>query len=86
MCHYSKQTTLRIKVDTSESKKPQANLHYNSTKGAEDTSDKMISCYTCGRKTNGRPVVVFSNILDISVINAYILFLATDPNWNEKSH
>lgn len=74
------------KVDTSECKKPQAILDYNSTKGAVDTLDKMISCYTCRRKTNRWPVVVFSNILDISAVNAYILFLAVNPDWKEKSY
>ena len=61
------QSTLHLekKVDTSEYKKPQAILNYNSTKGVVDTLDKMISCYTCRRKTKRWPVVVFSNVLDI---------------------
>jgi hypothetical protein len=45
----------------------------------------MISCYTYRRKTNRWPVVVFSNILDISTVNAYILFLAVNPDWKPKS-
>lgn len=73
------------KFDTSESKKPQAILDYNSTKGAVDTLDKIISCYTCRRKINRWPVVVFSNVLDISAVNAYILFLAENPDWKQKS-
>lgn len=81
------QSTLHFekKVDTSECKKPQAILDYNSTKGAVDTLDKMISCYTCRRKTKRWPVVVFSNVLDISAVNAYILFLAANPDWKVKS-
>ena len=45
----------------------------------------MILCYTCKRKSNKWPVLVFSNILDISAVNAYILFLTTNTNWNKKS-
>ena len=80
------QNTLHLekKVDTSECKKPQAILYYISTKGAVDTLDKMISCYICRKGTKMWPVVIFSNVLDISAVNAYILLLAANPDWSIK--
>lgn len=75
---------LEQKVDP-ESKKPQVILDYNSTKGAVDTLDKMISCYTCKRKTNRWPVIVFTNVLDISAVNAYVLFTKANPDWKKNS-
>lgn len=46
-----------------------------------DTVDKMLSCYSCKRKTNRWPMVVFSNIIDISALNALIIFKEVFPNW-----
>ncbi|KAJ8881267.1 hypothetical protein PR048_017743 [Dryococelus australis] len=69
----------------SVSKKPQAILDYNQTKGAVDTYDKMVSCYTSKRKTKRWPVVVFSNFVDISAVNGYILFTKVNPNWKQNS-
>lgn len=67
-------------------KKPSIILDYNKTKGGVDTVDKKIASYTCRRKTNRWPVVVFTNILDISVINAFVLFNSVCPEWNNKKH
>lgn len=43
-----------------------------------------MSCYTCKRKTNRWPEVVFSNMLDISAYNAFILFTSANHVWNEN--
>lgn len=53
-------------VSNREDKKPQIILDYNKCKGGVGTLDKVVSCYTCKRKTNRWPQVVFSNMLDIS--------------------
>lgn len=47
----------------------------------------MLSCYSCKRKTNRWPIAVFSNIIDISALNALIIFKEIDPDWqtNQKA-
>lgn len=41
----------------------------------------MLSCYSCKRKTNRWPMAVFSNMVDISALNALIVFKDVNPNW-----
>lgn len=41
----------------------------------------MIGYYTTKRKTNRWPNVVFSNIIDISALNAFILYSEIDSSW-----
>lgn len=53
--------------------------------GGVDTVDKMLSCYSSKRKTNRWPMAVFSNIIDISALNAYIIFNEVCPNWQPKN-
>lgn len=65
-------------------KKPEIILYYNSTKGAVDTLDQCVSTYTCKRKTNRWPMVIFYNILDVSAYNSYILWIQINPDWNRK--
>ena len=76
------------KVDTSnEQRKPEVILTYNETKAGLDTMDQMTRTYSCKRKTRRWPLVVFYNVLDISAINAYVIWKALNPNWNSnKSH
>ena len=73
------------KVDTSnEQRKPEVILTYNETKAGVDTVDQMTKNYSCKRKTWRWPLVVFY-MLDISVINAYVIWKALNPNWNTKT-
>lgn len=46
-------------------------LDHNSTKGGVDNLDKVTSTYSYQRKTSCWPLVVFCNILDVSVYNAF---------------
>ena len=73
-------------IATDSQRKPLIILDYNKTKGGVDTMDKKIAAYTCKRKTNRWPVVVFSNILDVSVNNAYVLFISVFQDWNVTKH
>lgn len=59
-------------------------LHYNATKGAVDTLDQLFNTYTCKRKTNRWPLIVFYNMLDTSAYNAFVLWTSIDSKWNEK--
>jgi len=71
-------------VSNREDKKPKIILDYNATKGAVDTLDKLIATYTCKRKTNRWPVIVFYNILDTTAYNAFVLWTEINPHWNEN--
>ncbi|XP_031639747.1 piggyBac transposable element-derived protein 4-like, partial [Contarinia nasturtii] len=68
-------------VGSGDKKLPEIIEYYNKTKGGVDTVDKMLSCYSCKRKKNRGPMVVFSNIIDISALNAFIIFKEVSPNW-----
>lgn len=71
------------KIDQSLQRKPEIINDYNKTKGAVDTLDKMVATYTTKRKTNRWPVVVFSNILDISAYNAFVLYCKINKSWKK---
>ncbi|XDV11586.1 hypothetical protein PO909_000484 [Leuciscus waleckii] len=45
-------------------------------------SAQMVAAYTCKRKSNRWPMVVFSNMLDVSALNAFVLWSEINPAWN----
>ena len=61
-------------VDGSEKKKPEIIEYYNSTKGAVDNLDQMAHKYSCKRKTNRWPLVMFTNMVDIAAIAGYLVW------------
>lgn len=62
-------------IDTSsEKKKPEVILYYNSTKGGVDTMDKMLRCYSVKRMTRRWPMIIFYNMIDVSAMNAFIVW------------
>ncbi|XP_039537932.1 piggyBac transposable element-derived protein 4-like [Pimephales promelas] len=69
------------KISDREDKKPEVILDYNRCKGGVDNLDKMVACYSCKRKTNRWPMVVFSTILDVSAINAFVVWREVNPSW-----
>lgn len=71
-------------IGTDPKKKPNIVAYYNKTKGGVDTVDKMLSCYSVKRKTNRWPMAVFSNMVDISALNAYIIYSTVNPQWHPK--
>lgn len=71
-------------ISNRDDKKPQIILHYNRTKCAVDKFDRAIANYTCKRKSKRWPTIVFSNILDVSVYNAYCLFTEINPTWQQN--
>nr|XP_023650860.1 piggyBac transposable element-derived protein 4-like isoform X2 [Paramormyrops kingsleyae] len=70
-------------ISDREDKKPEIILHYNATKGGVDTLDMVTACYSCKRITLRWPLVVFFNMLDISAYNAFVIWLALNPNWEK---
>jgi len=74
------------KADTSnERRKTEVILMYNEMKAGVDTMDQMTRTYSCKWKTRRWPTVVFYKMLDISAINAYVIWKALNPNWNSNN-
>ncbi|XP_069604265.1 piggyBac transposable element-derived protein 4-like [Ranitomeya imitator] len=70
-------------IDTNDRKqKPEIILHYNKTKRGVDKMDEMITEYSCKRQTKRWPVALFSNILDVSSLNSYIVYCQTNPEFH----
>lgn len=57
-----------------ETGKPEIIAFYNSTKGGVDSLDKKSANYSPSRRTRRWPMAFFFMILDVSTINAYVLF------------
>jgi len=56
-------------------------LDYNASKAGVDTMDKMDRTYTSKRMTRRWPMVLFYNLLDVSALNAFIIWIHLNPNW-----
>lgn len=72
------------KVVAGDKFKPEIILHYNQTKSGVDNLDHLITNYTCKRKTNRWPMVLFMNMLDVGGIASLVVWLANNPTWNER--
>jgi hypothetical protein len=70
---------------TTEAKKPEIILYYNSTKAGVDQMDQMLSKYTTKRRTSRWPLAFFYNILDIAALAAYIIFTEHNPQVVHKT-
>lgn len=51
------------------------------TKCGVDVADQMIATYSCKRKHNRWPAVIFDYILDVSALNGFIVYSDINPNW-----
>ncbi|KAM4052997.1 uncharacterized protein ACNLHF_005812 [Anomaloglossus baeobatrachus] len=71
-------------VSSGSDKKPRIILDYNKNKGGVDNLDKLTATYTCQRMTRRWPIIVFSNILDVSAYNAFVLWTHIHQGWNSK--
>ena len=71
-------------VSATEKKKPAMVLDYNRTKAGVDTMDQMVRTYTTKRKSRRWPMTVFYNILDVSALNSYVIWIHANPEWKAK--
>ncbi|CAK1580572.1 unnamed protein product [Parnassius mnemosyne] len=55
-------------------KKPVIIMEYNKTKGGVDEVDKKCSNYSCSRRTRRWPLAFFFRLLDLSGVNAFVLY------------
>lgn len=72
-------------ISEGDKKKPDIIKFYNSTKGAVDTLDEMVGTYRSKRKVWRWPLAFFENMLDISAVNALVIFLACNPYWEHTA-
>jgi hypothetical protein len=64
---------VRNVITNQEDQKPQVIIDYNAGKGGVDLMDSRIEDYTCKRKTNRYPLIFFFNMLDVCLLNAYLM-------------
>lgn len=67
--------------DSSVKKKPEMIQYYNKTKGGVDTMDQMVRTYSCKRRTQRWPMVLWYNMLDVATLNAYTSFTSQHPDY-----
>ena len=71
----------------SKSGKPDIILFYNSTKSGVDTVDQLCHKYTTKRPTRRWPMCIFYGILDIAAINAMVIWMLNNKEWQQgKKH
>ena len=61
-------------ASNSGEKKPEVILYYNSTKSGVDILDRMVRTYICKKITGRWSVALFYNMIDVSAVNAYIVW------------
>lgn len=57
------------------SKKPEIIECYNATKGAVDSLDQMCNNMSCSRKTRRWPLCVFYGMINIMLVNCYVIYV-----------
>lgn len=60
--------------------KPEIILFYNSTKGGVDALDEKCTIYSSNRRCRRWPMVIFFTLLNISLVNAHVIFDAFQGN------
>jgi hypothetical protein len=70
----------KIEINT-DTKKPEAVLYYNKTKGGVDTVDHLIENFTCRRKTNRWTFNVLMYLLDLAAHNSYCMLKIKGKNF-----
>lgn len=67
-----------------DDRKPHIIMHYNACKGGVDTMDKLATTYSCKRKCNRWPLALFSNLMDVAAIAAFIIWIFNKPQDRER--
>jgi len=71
-------------VSDESHKKPSMILEYNRIKGGVDNADKLVREYSCARRTSRWPLRLFMNMLDIGALNAFIIWMLKNKDWNQS--
>lgn len=56
-------------------KKPTIVMNYYETEDGVDSFDQMCQNMNAGRKTKQRPLCIFFNMINITSINAYVIYV-----------
>lgn len=67
-----------------ETKKPEIIIFYNDTKGGVDALDEKCTVYSTSRKTCRWPLAIFFTLINISLVNAYVVFSSCPGNQEQK--
>jgi len=67
-----------------EEKKLNVIHYYNKTKTGVDSLDQLIGTYTSKRKVNRWPIALFSNMLDVTTYNVYVIHSEIYTSYNAK--
>jgi hypothetical protein len=59
-------------------------LEFNRTKGGMDNADKLVREYSCARRTSRWSLRLFINMLDIAALNAFIIWMLKNKDWNQS--
>ena len=70
----------KIDPESGDTKKPEIITFYNSTKGGVDMVDQMAGKYDTSRNSRRWSLTVFYTLLNVSTINAYILYCHNPKN------
>lgn len=60
-------------ISTRDDKKPTIILDYNAGKGGVDVMDARVEDFTCRRKTRRYPLLHFFNMIDVALVNAFLI-------------
>lgn len=66
------------------SKNPAIIMSYNETKGAVDTFDQMCSHLSCSRKARRWPLCMFYGMINMAVLNSYVLHVTNSRTRGDK--
>ena len=47
-----------------------------------DNMDHLTTIFSCRRKTNRWPMVLFCNMLDVAGVAAFIIWISLNPDWS----
>jgi hypothetical protein len=61
-------------------------MHYNATKSGVDVLEKLVREYTCIGSTSHWSLTLFRSLIDAAGVNAFILWMLKDPNWQQKKN
>ncbi|XP_049906487.1 piggyBac transposable element-derived protein 4-like [Epinephelus moara] len=70
-------------VTSGKSRKPQMVVDYNRWKKGVDVLNQLVATYSCRQRTRRWPMALFHHIIDVSAVNASILWTAAQPNWKQ---
>ena len=57
-------------------------LHYNKTKSGVDNMDHLATIFSCRRRNNRWPMVLFYNVLDVAELAALVVWISLNPDWS----